>query len=284
MSAGLGGKARKVPDRYGRRAWVPGTRALASACVSIAALVLLVTLTGRPPGWLQDCYRAIGHSGACAVTTSSPAWLLVLLLLVGHWFASRHFWRDTDWPVLVKFRWKLFGFCLLATSVVNFVVFVPISLFSSSALSSLQNAGQFAPLALIIGIGIQAVGEEVLFRGHLFKSGFLCFRNRAFAVGASLALFSLGHIGRWDAFAAALAVGVAATLVTLKTGGLEAAIAIHFVHNVVMFGLDPFESATSLADRIFALTVTLTCICIVVLISVQLSPRKLANRQRQPVH
>jgi len=81
---------------------------------------------------------------------------------------------------------------------------------------------------------LQAAGEEYVFRGYLSQA--LGALTRWWAVPAliSATLFAVAHgsQGPW-LFADRFAFGLVASWVTLRTGGLEAAIALHTVNNAV---------------------------------------------------
>lgn len=86
-------------------------------------------------------------------------------------------------------------------------------------------------------VPFQATAEEYVFRGYLMQlvGGWL--RHPAFAILLPIPLFVLGHAydiyGQLDVGFFALAAG----WLTWRTGGLEAAIALHVVNNSVIFAL-----------------------------------------------
>ncbi|MFS0910177.1 lysostaphin resistance A-like protein [Microbacterium sp. 179-I 3D2 NHS] len=90
-------------------------------------------------------------------------------------------------------------------------------------------------LLVLLLIPFQAAAEEYVFRGYLMQlvGGWL--RHPAFAILLPVPLFVLGH--GYDVWGAA-SVGVFAVVagwLTWRTGGLEAAIALHIVNNVLIF-------------------------------------------------
>lgn len=95
------------------------------------------------------------------------------------------------------------------------------------------------PLALPLVL-VQTAAEELLFRGYLVQA--LAARFRSPLVWAILPALAFGMLhwdgaayGRdaWLAVAAAAAVGLAFTDVTVRTGNLSAAIGLHFANNVL---------------------------------------------------
>ncbi|WP_052001021.1 type II CAAX prenyl endopeptidase Rce1 family protein [Micrococcus luteus] len=88
----------------------------------------------------------------------------------------------------------------------------------------------------------QAAGEEYLFRGWLLLAVGTWIRRPVVAVAVTAALsaaaFSLAHgsLDPWILLDLA-AFAVAAVLLTWRTGGLEAAVALHVVNNVVIIAV-----------------------------------------------
>ena len=128
---------------------------------------------------------------------------------------------------------------LLALAV--FAVYFAVSLGISAAAGS-DIAPDFAHpnlwimvLLVLLLIPFQAAAEEYVFRGYLMQlvGGWL--RHPAFAILLPVPLFVLGH--GYDVWGAA-SVGVFAIVAAWlcwRTGGLEAAISLHIVNNVLIF-------------------------------------------------
>ena len=98
----------------------------------------------------------------------------------------------------------------------------------------------------------QAAAEEYLFRGWIVQTFGAVVRSPWPGVAVSAVLFALVHEGAtasaWG-FADLVVFAVALSLVTLRTGGLEAALALHMVHNAVSWVVSAAYGATgSIAD------------------------------------
>jgi len=153
-----------------------------------------------------------------------------------------------------RFRGKWFAICV-AIAVANIVVSVGISA-AAEALGHPFGARhgawvgweQFAPLAItvVIVIPLQASAEEFAFRGTLLQAVGAWVRPPWFAIVLSSVLFGLAHGLSLAGFAAITTFGIAAAWLTIRTGGLEAAIALHVMNNVTLF---LFDAATGRADR-----------------------------------
>ncbi|MCU1404606.1 MAG: family intrarane metalloprotease [Glaciihabitans sp.] len=120
--------------------------------------------------------------------------------------------------------------------------------------------------AIVFLVPLQAAAEEYIFRGFLMQmiGGWL--RHPAFAILLPVPLFVLGHdyglLGMLDVGLFAVVAG----WITWRTGGLEAAIALHVVINVIVLILgavgllDPNESDGSLSGiAVTVITSVLFC-------------------------
>jgi membrane protease YdiL (CAAX protease family) len=96
----------------------------------------------------------------------------------------------------------------------------------------------FAPLALVILLTtpLQAAGEEYAFRGYLAQAiGAWARRWTWVPVLVTSFLFALAHGPQDPAlFVDRFLFGLVAAVLTIRTGGLEAAIALHVMNNVVV--------------------------------------------------
>ncbi|TQJ31446.1 CAAX prenyl protease-like protein [Microbacterium sp. SLBN-146] len=92
-------------------------------------------------------------------------------------------------------------------------------------------------IAILLVVPFQAAAEEYVFRGYLMQAIGRWLRHPAFAILLPVPLFVLGHL--YDPLGQ-VSVGVfavAAGWLTWRTGGLEAAIALHVVNNLLAFML-----------------------------------------------
>jgi len=125
----------------------------------------------------------------------------------------------------------------LAVFVVYFAVLLGLSAATGDAIvADFAHPGLWVMVALVLVlIPFQAAAEEYVFRGYLMQlvGGWL--RHPAFAILLPVPLFVLGHgYDVWGAASVGVFAIVAAWL-TWRTGGLEAAISLHIVNNVLIF-------------------------------------------------
>jgi membrane protease YdiL (CAAX protease family) len=172
---------------------------------------------------------------ACAIPV---AWLVTRVLhgLWPRWLAS----------VAPRIRWRWLVVCfglslvaLLATLVVSAVV--PAEgegTELSTHLNDFTSTTRDFLLVVVLLTPLQAAGEEYAFRGYLTQAfGGLFGRTWAAVLFPSL-LFALAHGAQsapvfFDRFAFGLVAGV----LVIRTGGLEAGIAMHVLNNWLAFGL-----------------------------------------------
>lgn len=96
-------------------------------------------------------------------------------------------------------------------------------------------------LLVIVLIPFQAAAEEYVFRGYLMQliGGWL--RHPAFAIVLPAPLFVLGHgYDIWGGLSVG-AFAIVAGWLSWRTGGLEAAIGMHIMNNVLIFVLGAFS-------------------------------------------
>ncbi len=156
-----------------------------------------------------------------------------------------------------RLRWGWLLLCVGLALGLNLVV---------TALSALLSAASAAPeppaapnaTTLLAGLAVvfllvpvQAAAEEYVFRGFLMQSIGRWLRHPAFAILLPIPLFVLGHgydpVGQTSVAIFALVAG----WLSWRTGGLEAAIALHVINNLGAFALgvlglaDPNETEVS---------------------------------------
>ncbi|MCT7351244.1 CPBP family intramembrane metalloprotease [Streptomyces sp. 15-116A] len=91
---------------------------------------------------------------------------------------------------------------------------------------------------LAVFVPVQAAAEEYLFRGWLTQAVGAFLRSRWLVVLPQAALFATAHgWGTTWGFLDLLVFGLVAGWLTLRTGGLEAAIALHALNNLLAFGV-----------------------------------------------
>ncbi len=151
--------------------------------------------------------------------------------------------------VLGKFRWKWFGWCLLVvipiwTLLFGLTTIIDLGLGSTIKLFPIEKPGLVLTFILLVFLTtpIQAAGEEYAFRGWLIQNISSLFKDRL--VGVCIAglistiIFSGLHLNINPlALLLYFSLSISALTMTYKTGGIEAACAVHIVHNIFVFNI-----------------------------------------------
>jgi membrane protease YdiL (CAAX protease family) len=234
----------------------------------LGAVVLLVLVFGLVPmilGLLALVALLAGgnsadEAGAVLDVTSdvTPAGLAGLNLLLGSailssWLVLWLFHRlKPRWlsSVAPRLRWRFLLACL-PLSVVALIASLCVALLmpAGEAGEPIGSINDFTSttrdflLVIALLTPLQAAGEEYVFRGYLTQAfGSLLPHRRislALAVLAPALLFALAHgLGQsLPVFIDRFAFGVVAGILVIRTGGLEAAIAMHVLNNFFAYGL-----------------------------------------------
>ncbi|WP_266849734.1 CPBP family intramembrane glutamic endopeptidase [Streptomyces sp. NBC_00568] len=126
-----------------------------------------------------------------------------------------------------------------------------------------------AMAVLMLFVPLQAAAEEYAFRGWLMQAVGGFFRSPWIAVLPQAAAFAAAHgWGTQWGFADLLVFGAVAGWLTIRTGGLEAAIALHALNNLLAFGLsaavvDGLSSDDTAADAPWQLAAVDTALVLV---------------------
>ncbi|MGW0614422.1 CPBP family intramembrane glutamic endopeptidase [Streptomyces sp. NPDC002788] len=196
----------------------------------------LGTAAGLPEA--PDGGADLGLLGNTAMELASIATALPLVLLLVLWPGRRPV--GTVSSVTGRLRAGWLGRCLLAAV-------PPIALLMVTAFFLPGSEGSdvwvgwrsfLVSLAvLVVLVPLQAAAEEYVFRGWLTQAVGAFVRSPWFAVLPQAVLFAAAHGWgtRWG-FTGLLLSGLVGGWLTIRTGGLEAAIALHVLNNLLAFG------------------------------------------------
>lgn len=153
------------------------------------------------------------------------------------------------WSVAARIRWgllgRLLGAAVLAIAVMNLVgIGADALLIPTSDAVTVPVGAEFdgraallSMLLVVFLVPLQSTAEEVVFRGLFMQVLGAWLKNPWFAILIPSVGFASLHIyDVWGLLAVGLLGAVSAWL-TWRTGGLEAAIAIHIVNNYIAFGI-----------------------------------------------
>lgn len=156
------------------------------------------------------------------------------------------------WSVAGRIRWGLLlrtlGAALVGVIVMNGVgILIGVAMEGTGGDAALGSIAAERPdfdgtaalisfVIVLLLVPFQAAAEEVVFRGLFLQVLGSWMRSPWLAIGLSTLAFAMMHIyDIWGLLAVGL-MGLTAAWVTWKTGGLEAAIAIHVLNNIAAFG------------------------------------------------
>jgi uncharacterized protein len=189
---------------------------------------------------------------AATLQAIGPASLLYLNLTLGStilvtWLVMRVIHRMRPrWltSVAPKMRWKFFFVCIgLAVIALIAQIVVGALMPGSQEADVVGEMNEFttttAVLALIVLVTtpLQAAGEEYVFRGYLMQALGSLFNNKWVAVVVTATLFAMAHgVQNFPLFFDRFMFGLIAGWLVVRTGGLEAGIAMHILNNFLAFG------------------------------------------------
>ena len=189
---------------------------------------------------------------AATLEAIGPASLLYLNLTLGStilvtWFVMRVLHRMRPrWltSVAPKMRWKFFFICI-GLSVVALVAQVVVSMLlpGTQEADVTQKVNDFTTTTAILAVivlvttPLQAAGEEYVFRGYLMQALGSLFNNKWLALVVTATLFATAHgVQNFPLFFDRFMFGLIAGWLVVRTGGLEAGIAMHILNNFLAFG------------------------------------------------
>jgi len=175
------------------------------------------------------------------------------LAIVGH---RVFFGQKTGWLASItgRFRWRLFGRCLLI-ALPFFAVLFGLN-FVTDGVPTLSVDAHTVPMIVIILLTtpLQCAGEEYAIRGFLGRAvgSWFGLRNAGWIVSTivSTGVFVWLHDAQdpWlNLFYGCFAV--IASVLVWRTGGLEAGIALHIMNNLMSLALAPFMDISGMFDR-----------------------------------
>jgi membrane protease YdiL (CAAX protease family) len=222
---------------------VAGTAFIVVCGAGLALVVFLsvaaaAALAGRPAD--ADGVPSFGARAELALAFLVIAVLLPPTLLAARWIQRRPAGTLSSVAGRLRGRWLL---TCLPVALGAVVVFLGAGTALAAATGvdtgmdgALAGWGPFAAsmLVLLVVVPPQAAAEEYLTRGWLLQGAGAWFRRPWVPIAVQAVVFAALHgWGTPWGFADLLAFGVIAGWLTVRTGGLEAAIALHLMNNLV---------------------------------------------------
>lgn len=239
------------------------------ALAGFFVVVPLVNVIGLQIGWLlegdggsQAAYSAAGQAfenvgGLVAAHLALGSMIGVVLGILAYLHHRRPTWLPSVMPGV---RWRYLVVCLGVAAV---VFAAAVTLRGLPAWHPQERVMAFV-LAIVLTSPLQAVAEEVLFRGYLMQSLGLIVRADWFPIVGSAAIFAVFHGSQNVAlFMSRFAFGVLAGVLVRLTGGLEAGIAAHVMNNLFAFVIAATTSSVAAARAMTSVPVVESVINVV---------------------
>lgn len=185
--------------------------------------------------------EAVGPASLLYLNLTLGSAILVCWLVVRYVHRLRPRWLTS---VVPKMRWKLF-FAFVGISVVALVAQIVVSMLMPGAQEAdvSGEVNELTATAVLLGVivllttPLQAAGEEYVFRGYLMQAFGSLTRNKWVALLLTATLFATAHgVQNFPLFFDRFVFGLIAGWLVIRTGGLEAGIAMHILNNFLAFG------------------------------------------------
>ena len=143
----------------------------------------------------------------------------------------------------IRWRWlaRCFGYAAITLVITMFIAQLLPNHAQGTDLAASPHHWTGTSTAFLIVIllltPLQAAGEEFAFRGYLTQAVGAVFTSKWVAIVVPALIFAIAHgIGQdWPVFIDRLAFGLIAGWLVIRTGGVEAGLAMHTMNNLVAF-------------------------------------------------
>jgi membrane protease YdiL (CAAX protease family) len=209
---------------------------LLTAVVSQAVVTLVWSLTSGDYPYASYYREAFGFErpiGMLATNLGIAVLIPISWVLMQAVHQMRPRWLSSVRPGI---RWRyLLGCLVIAVVSLNGVLLLSTLVDEPLRFSPQPGFWGFL-LVIVLTSPLQAVAEEVFFRGYLMQALGSLVAQPWFGVVVSAVVFALLHgLQNPALFVARLAFGLLAGVLVWRTGGLEAGIAAHIVNNVFAY-------------------------------------------------
>gem|GEM_PF-1033291 len=238
------------------RAWKPAV-SLASVVVGgflIMLIVLLIAIAALGLDWLKftEDWEVEGTLELFAVNNISIMACIPLAVVLHRFLFGQQV--AYLFSITGKFRWGLFGRFLLIIIPFELAI-IGYELFTEGPDDLVwQPNGVSVILVIVFTTPFQAAAEEIVFRGLVFRSIGSWFSSPLLGLGVAgltQGLFFMVLHGAGDIWLNIfyLTFGLLAAVLVWRTGGLEAAIGFHIIHNLAAEAFMPFSDLADMFNR-----------------------------------
>jgi uncharacterized protein len=199
-----------------------------------AAFTTAAVILGRPDG--PDGMPAPGELGELALSFLAIAVLLPAVLAAARWVQRRP--AGSLSSVTGRLRWGWLLTCV-PVAVVAIVLVLGVAMILPAPAEETGGSAGWGPFVaatavLLLVVPVQAAAEEYLMRGWVLQAFGTVLRGPWIPIAVQAVIFAALHgWGTPWGFADLVVFGAVAGWLTVRTGGLEAAIALHVVNNLL---------------------------------------------------
>lgn len=284
------------------RWWRPlaflGTAAGFFAALSIVVVVLTVVMMMFNPAFWSDSSSALDDLEQMNMADPMVFSILMLSLIVlipSAWFAYMLLGTRPAGMLLSvagRIRWGWMGLAFAVSGIIYAAYFALSFILDAVGAgggievpaSSVPASPLFYALLVILLTPLQCAAEELVFRGAFMQVIGSWLKHPLFAILLPVPLFTAGHLYDIYGLLDVAIFAIAAGYLTWRTGGLEAAIAVHVVNNTSLFllgaaGLVDLNAAES---DLFSLLISGAMTAILTFLLVKAAARKNISRTTGP--
>lgn len=222
----------------------------------VIAMVVVMAVAGirqvdDVPGHVSAALAYHFPEGVLASHLGLASMILVVWVLMRHLHATDVVWTASVQPGM---RWRYLIVCaLVAVVLLNLLVWIGPE--SPGQHWQSPQPGWYVFLGIIlVSSPLQAAAEEVLFRGYLQQTIGSLAGQAWVGVVVSAVVFAVFHgVQNPPLFLHRLGFGLVAGALVIATGGLEAAIAVHVVNNLMAFGYALFTGGVAATAAVTAI-------------------------------
>lgn len=214
--------------------------------VSVALAMVLIVAVALDSGSLDAVDAALERLALIDLTDPALFAFLMLSVIVmapSAWLPVRVLWREHARYLLSvegRLRWRW----LLRCAVISLLVIGTAIAVAVAAGVAESGTVEWAPFTarsalmvvlVVVLTPLQSAAEEYVFRGAGLQLVGSWVRSPVLPIIATTLVFAAGHLYEFWGLVDVALFGLAAAWLTIRTGGLEAAIAAHVVNNVLLF-------------------------------------------------
>lgn len=221
-----------------------GVYGVLSVLLAIAWMVALLVVGSDPEVLLEGggTEIAIDRPSVLAFQLASIALLIPCVIGPVAVFWRRHVGYLHSVEGRLRRRWlatcSVLAFVVVGVSLGLGIVVSAVAGDESVSVDPLDARALGSIAVVLLLVPFQAAAEEYVFRGGLLQLVGSWTRWSAIPVITTSLLFAAGHLYDFWGLVSVFLFGVIAAVITIRTGGLEAAIALHVANNAVLMVLD----------------------------------------------